>query len=321
MHIEALDAELAALLGEVPALDFADIAATRAALADPTPSAAASDNAAAFGVTVTDMSVTDMDVEADGHTVRVRVTAPVLAPGHPLPVIVEVHGGGFALGSGASNDDGNRELASTLPCIVVAVDYRLSPEFPYPAAVEDCVAAVTWATNNAGELGGDVSRVGLLGTSAGACLAACTALHLRDRYRRDHRGPIPVMQALIEPALDDRDGTPSMVQGGDAVFWNTRNAMLSWQHYLAGRPADEFTSPSREQDLSGLPPTYLTVNELDPLRDQGIDYARRLLAADVRVEMHCWPGAFHGFRMFDTDLGRRTRAMDVAAIARLMGSS
>ncbi|MDT2006248.1 alpha/beta hydrolase [Rhodococcus opacus] len=101
---------------------------------------------------------------------------------------------------------------------------------------------------------------------------------------------------------------------------NSRNALLSWQHYLAGRTPDEYTTPSRRTDLSGLPPTYLTVNELDPLRDQGIDYARRLLAAGVHVELHCWPGAFHGFRMFDTDLTRRTRASDLAAIRRMMGS-
>jgi acetyl esterase/lipase len=201
-----------------------------------------------------------------------------------------------------------------VPCIVVAVDYRLSPEFPYPAAVDDCVAAVSWVADNAESFGGDRHRIGLLGRSAGACLAACAALRLRDEG-----GPTLVMQALIEPALDDRANTPSMEQGCDAVFWNSRNALLSWGHYLAGHEPDEYTTPSRRHDLSGLPPTYVTVNELDPLRDQGIDYSRRLLAAGVSVELHCWPGAFHGFRMFDTELGRRADATDLVGVRRLMG--
>ncbi|UZG60184.1 alpha/beta hydrolase [Rhodococcus opacus] len=304
MRVEGLDPELVRHLGDVPALDLGDIAATRALVSEPAPTPAAD------GVVVTDVVA-----EVGGHSVGVRVTKPSQTAGRPLPIVVEMHGGGFVLGSASANDDTNRTMAAELPCIVVAVDYRLSPEFPYPAAIVDCVAAVRWAADSAERWGGEPGRIGVLGTSAGACLAACTALRLRDEG-----GPTLAMQALIEPALDDRADTPSMIHGADAVFWNSRNALLSWQHYLAGHTPDEYTTPSRRTDLSGLPPTYLTVNELDPLRDQGIDYARRLLAAGVHLELHCWPGAFHGFRMFDTDLTRRTRATDLAAIRRLMGT-
>jgi acetyl esterase/lipase len=225
-----------------------------------------------------------------------------------------MHGGGFALGSAASNDDTNQRLAVNVPCIVVAVDYRLAPEHPYPSAVEDCITALTWVAHNAEKLGGDSDRIGVLGTSAGACLAACTAL-----WARDHGGPTLAVQVLVEPALDDRSDSPSMKQGSDAIFWNSRNAELSWQHYLGGHAPDETTTPARRLDLSGLPPAYISVNELDPLRDQGIDYARRLLAAQVRVEMHCWPGTFHGFIMFDTELGRHAQASKLDALRRLLG--
>ncbi|WP_415976665.1 alpha/beta hydrolase [Rhodococcus sp. 077-4] len=301
MHIDDLDPELSARVADVPSLDFGNIEAARSAAAGspPTPPAG--------------VSVRNTLAQFGGHSVEVRISAPSKVPDRAMPIVVEMHGGGFALGSAASNDVGNAELASALSCVVVAVDYRLAPEFPYPAAVTDCMTAVKWAAASADRLGGDPGRIGLLGTSAGACLAACTALELRDSG-----GPRLSMQALIEPALDDSADTPSMTQGFDAVFWNTRNALLSWQLYLAGRSPDEFTTPSRRGDLSGLPPTYLTVNELDPLRDQGLDYARRLMAAETRVELHCWPGAFHGFTMFDTALSRRVRSVDLAAMDRLM---
>ncbi|OZD05232.1 hypothetical protein CH275_12895 [Rhodococcus sp. 06-235-1A] len=301
MRIDDLDPELLLVVSEVPAVDFRNIPAARAAITiSPGPSAA-------------NVVVTEWVAGFDAHTVGVRISSPSRVTSGPLPIVVEMHGGGFALGSAASNDASNAGLAAALRCIVIAVDYRLAPEFPYPAAVHDCVTAVRWAVDAADSIGGDPGRIGLLGTSAGACLAACTALELRDSG-----GPRLAMQALIEPVLDDRADSPSMKQGVDAVFWNTGNAVLSWQHYLGGRVPDEHTSPARRQDLGNLPPTYLTVNELDPLRDQGVDYARRLLAAGNRVELHCWPGAFHGFTMFDTALSRRTRASDVAAMDRLM---
>ncbi|OZC79186.1 hypothetical protein CH282_21035 [Rhodococcus sp. 06-418-1B] len=301
-----LDPELAVLSAQVPILDFADILGARRGTAT---AGAGTAGAGTAGVVVRD-DIAGMD----GCSVPVRITSPIGHRRGSLPVMLEVHGGGFALGSARSNDDSNSSFALNVPCIVVAVDYRLAPEFPFPAAVEDCITALRWTALHAESFGGDPGRVGILGTSAGACIAACTAM-----WARDHDGPALVMQALVEPALDDRSDSPSMEQGENAVFWNSRNARLSWELYLGGRAPDQWTTPARRTDLTGLPPTYLTVNELDPLRDQGLDFAVRLLSHDVGVELHCWPGAFHGFTMFDSALGRRAHSTDIAALRRLLG--
>jgi len=177
-------------------------------------------------------------------------------------------------------------LTSLVQCVVVNVDYRLAPEHPYPAGLEDCYTGLTYL---AGLDGVDPTRLAVHGQSAGGGLAAATALLARDRG-----GPSLCFQALGIPELDDRLETPSMTAFTDTPMWARPQAEKSWEYYLGGQEADQYAAPARAEDLSGLPPTYLATCELDPLRDEGLTYAMRLLAAGVPVELHNYAGAFHG---------------------------
>jgi len=230
-----------------------------------------------------------------GPEIPVRLFVPDACPDGNFgsrAVVLEIHGGGFVLGSAAQSDALNSVIARRTGAVVVSVDYRLAPEHPYPAAVDDCYAALTWIASSATHLDIDPDRIVLVGDSAGAGLAASVALRARDLD-----GPPIVLQVLLEPELDDRLQTASMRSGADTPVWDNTKAALSWRHYLGEQPPTGDAVPARQQDLSGLPPTYITVNELDPLRDEGLEYAQRLLHAGVRVELHLWPGTFHGFSL------------------------
>jgi acetyl esterase/lipase len=174
----------------------------------------------------------------------------------------------------------------------VSVEYRLAPEHPFPAGVEDCYAALSWTAANAAALGVDARRIAVAGQSAGGGLAAATALLARDRG-----GPALCFQLLEIPELDDRLDTPSMLAFDDTPLWNRPSAVWSWKHYLGpdhGGEVSPYAAPARAQDVSGLPPAYVSTMELDPLRDEGILYALRMLQAGVPVELHSYPGTFHG---------------------------
>lgn len=226
------------------------------------------------------------DVIVDG--VPLRVYRPKDAVGD-LPGILYLHGGGFCIGSVDTEHGGAVILANAVNAVVVNVDYRLAPEHPYPAGLEDCY---TGLEHLAGLDGVDASRLAVHGQSAGGGLAAATALLARDRG-----GPALAFQSLGIPELDDRLETPSMTAFTDTPMWSRTQAVTSWEHYLGGRPADQYAAPARAEDLAGLPPAYVTACELDPLRDEGITYAMRLLAAGVSVELHAYPGTFHGAQL------------------------
>jgi acetyl esterase len=206
---------------------------------------------------------------------------------------VYMHGGGFIVGDAEGDKVRPAQIASEIGAVVVSVDYRLAPEHPFPAAVEDCYAALRWTAENAAGLGIDPDRIGIGGLSAGAGLAAGTALLARDRG-----GPALCFQMLDIPELDHRLETPSMQQLTDAPLWNLPNAMESWRHYLGaskdGGPVSPYASPAIAEDLSGLPPAYVSVCEFDPLRDEGMAYAQRLVQHRVPTELHLFPGTFHG---------------------------
>jgi len=202
------------------------------------------------------------------------------------------------------------------PCISSRPgDYRLAPENPFPAGLEDCYAALGWTALHTDELGIDPNRLAIAGQSAGGGLAAACALLARDR-----NGPKLCFQLLEIPELDDRLETPSMQQFTDTPLWNRPNAVWSWRHYLGAEHTGEvspYAAPSRASDLSNLPPAYVSTMEFDPLRDEGILYALRMMQAGVPVELHSYPGTFHGSAMFpDAEPSRRNSSEVLGALER-----
>lgn len=184
--------------------------------------------------------------------------------------------------------------AIAVGCVVVSVDYRLAPEHAYPAALEDCYAALTWCAERHGDLGIDASRIAIGGESAGGGLAAATALLARDR-----QGPAVRYQLLAYPMLDDRNNTPSALEFVDIPSWSSQHNGSGWRAVLGenagGVDVSPYAAPARETDLSGLPPALIQVGELDVFRDEDILYATRLMQAGVATELHVYPGAFHGW--------------------------
>ena len=229
---------------------------------------------------------------AGAPDVPIRIYRPLEGSTGPRGCVFEIHGGGFIMGSIEMMDPWCQRVAAELDAVVVSVEYRLAPEHPFPAGVEDCYAALCWTARNAGPLGFDAARLALAGQSAGGGLAAGTALLARDRGF-----PALRFQLLEIPELDDRLDTPSMLAFQDTPLWNRPNAVWSWRHYLGpaheGEPSP-YAAPARAKDLAGLPPAYVSTMEFDPLRDEGIAYATRLLQAGVPVELHSYPGTFHG---------------------------
>jgi acetyl esterase len=248
-------------------------------------------DAAVAAVDTTGVEVTDRSVSAPGGpSVAVRVYRPAPAGDGPAPALLVLHGGGFVMGSIDAVHADATTLARELAAVVVAVGYRLAPEHPYPAAIEDCWTALCWLAGAAGGLGADPGRIGVLGRSAGGGLAAALALMTRDRG-----GPPLVCQHLCVPALDDRLETESMRAYTDTPTWDRASAAATWAHYLGPEPGkvSPYAAPARATDLRDLPPAYVSTTAYDPLRDEGILYALRLMQAGVSVELHTFPGTFH----------------------------
>ena len=210
-----------------------------------------------------------------------------------MPALVYFHGGGFVVGSIDLYDADCRRIAAEVGAVVVSVDYRLAPEHPFPAPLEDCYAALVWVAENAAELGVDPERIAVGGESAGGGLAA----------GRQPAGPRPGRSPSVPPAagipeLDDRMDTESMRSLGEIPITTVANGEISWDSYLGAgvRGTDHvspYAAPARATDLAGLPPALVTAYELDALRDENIAYAQRLLSAGVPTDLHVYSGAFH----------------------------
>jgi len=227
----------------------------------------------------------------DGPELTVRIYRPDVGGG-VLPGVLYIHGGGFCVGDLETEHLGAVQTAVAAETVVVSVDYRLAPEHPFPAGIADCYAALVWMNEKAGELSIDPGHIAVMGSSAGGGLAAGIALLARDRA-----GPALCFQVLNIPELDDRLETPSMKQFTDTPLWNRPNAIVSWRYYLGdalGGDISPYAAPARAEDLRGLPPAYVSTMEYDPLRDEGLIYAMRLLEQGVSVELHQFPGTFHG---------------------------
>ncbi|MGO1056886.1 alpha/beta hydrolase [Crossiella sp. CA198] len=283
----AIDPELATWLPLIPQVNFADPVATRARRREM--AAEIPPYVAANPVAVRALSIPG---PAGGPEVAIRVYTP--AADGPLGALVHIHGGGFVLGDLDLAERSALRVADQVGVVVVAMDYRLAPENPFPAGLDDCYATLEWTAKNAAELGVDPARIAVGGDSAGGGLAAAVALLTRDRG-----GPALAYQVLNIPELDDRLDTPSMTAYTDTPMWHRPNAILSWDFYLGeGKrgtaEVSPYAAPARATDLSGLPPAFVAVCEFDPLRDEGLDYAQRLVQAGVSTELHLYPGTFHG---------------------------
>lgn len=231
-----------------------------------------------------------------------------------LPTLIWLHSGGFVLGSAERDSDWCGEVAAKCGALVVAVDYSLAPEAQFPIALEQCSAVLNYLAARAAIFDVDPDRIAVAGQSAGGALAVGVALLARDRG-----GPHIKAMFLDSPVLDDRLATPSMTAFTDTPVWSHDAAELSWALYLGRSPLDRscpsaYAAPSRASDVAGLPPTYLSTMELDPLRDEGIEFGLRLLAAGVSVELHNFPGTFHRSGLLPARISQRAREELLAAI-------
>jgi triacylglycerol lipase len=215
---------------------------------------------------------------------------PVVAAAGSRPALLNIHGGGFIAGSAAREDANMRRLAHDLDVVILSVDYRLAPETPYPGPLDDCFAALLWLRAQADVLGVDPARIAVRGVSAGGGLAAGLSLYARDRG-----GPDIGFLLLVYPMLDDR--TVKQPFAGRHV-WPIAANRFGWQSYL-GRSADvsAYAAPARADDLTGLPPTFIATGSIDLFAEEDIAYASALIRAGVPVELHVYPGAYHGFDM------------------------
>jgi acetyl esterase len=230
------------------------------------------------------------DAEADG--VPVRIYRP--APDPDLPVVVYFHGGGWTIGSVDQFDLITRQIANVTNAIVVSVDYRLAPEHPFPAPLDDCWTALLWAAKNASTFGGDASRLAVMGDSAGGNLAAVCAL-----LARDAGGPELAMQVLVYPVVDNAITTASYNENAEGYLLTREDMMWFLANYIGfnDREAeiDWRITPLHAPDLHGVAPAVVLTAEFDPLRDEGRAYAARLEGAGVPVVRMQYDGLIHGF--------------------------
>ncbi len=226
--------------------------------------------------------------------VSVRVHRAKGASG-ALPCVYSIHGGGYVIGSNSMDDALFDQLCPALELVGVSVEYRLAPEAPYPGPLEDCYRGLKWTFEHADELGIDPTRIGIRGISAGGGLAAALALLARDR------GEVSIAFQLLDcPMLDDRQRTLSSQVEGLPV-WSRESNTYGWRAYLGdlyGTDKIPYTAaPGRAEDLSNLPPAFVSVGSVDGFLDEDVDYATRLNHAGVPTELHVYPGACHGYQM------------------------
>lgn len=257
----------------------------------------------------TSMTVNTAGVEIEERTAG-AVPVRIYRGGPPGPAVIYCHSGAFVLGNLDTDHRQCVEFARRAACTVVSVGYRLAPEHPYPAAVEDVSLVFEWVIDNAAVLGVDAERLAVAGSSAGGALAAGLAL----------REPV-VFQLLHQPVLDDRP-TPSKDEFTTTPGFDGVAAEAMWRHYLGDADADDVAVPARSHELADAPPTFISCSELDPLRDEALDYAVRLLYAGVPTELHMFAGTCHGFDSLLPDWEVSTQLFELqgAALRRALHS-
>ena len=252
----------------------------------------------------------DLTIPVEHGDIAARIYRPDVAG--PAPTVVFVHGGGFVIGDIETHDNQARAICAGADAVVVSIDYRLAPEEPWPAAVDDSYAAVCWAADTIDTLGGDPDRLAIAGDSAGGNLSAIVALRCRDR------GPALAAQLLIYPGVDMDPDAPyqSRVDNAEGYFLTADDMVWFRDHYVgtASDFSDPDMSPIKASDLTGLAPAVIATAEYDPLRDEGNAYADALRAAGVEVDAQCYAGMIHGFfDMGPLSAGAQAATDDVVA--------
>lgn len=224
--------------------------------------------------------------------IPVRIYTPVAAGASPIPCMVFFHGGGFVIGDLETHDGACRMLCNESGCLLIAVDYRLAPEHVFPAAVEDCFAALNWVAEHAAELGVDPNRIAVGGDSAGGNLSAVVC-----QLARGEGGPAIAFQLLIYPATDADLDTPSKKENAEGYFLEQKTMDYFYGHYVpdGADRNDPRLSPLKTEDLRGLPPAYIITAQYDPLRDEGRLYGEKLQAAGVKATIVNYDTLIHGF--------------------------
>jgi acetyl esterase len=312
-----LHAELAEFARAMPAFDLADLAAARKTSREALRHLPGYESARPIDVT---------DIEVPGPEGAPAVPARLYTPGERsglIPALLYLHGGGYCMGSMMMVDGSARMLADRAGVAVLAVEYRLAPEHPYPAGLDDAYAALNWlAGPSATGLGVDTRRIGLIGESAGGGLAAALALLVKDRG-----GPRLTAQFLDAPTVDDRMNTPSIRSLVDAPVWQAANQPHMWRYYLGdncepgGTTVPKYAAPARAtaRDLAGLPRAFVVAYQVDPTRDEGLNYAYALIQAGVATDVRHYAAAFHVAHLAaGTDIARRILADRIAAVRALL---
>jgi len=240
------------------------------------------------------------EIPGTNGNIPVRLYWPDISPNETvlLPVLLLFHGGGFALGDLDTHENMARFYCHNARVIVISVDYRLAPEYRFPAGLDDCYDTLCWVQENAVSLGANPEKLAVTGDSAGGCLSAAICQLARDRRR-----PPIAFQALVYPVLtlELETNYPSRTSMGTGEYFLGQKDMEWFNSLYLNSPNevnDTRVSPALMQDLSGLPPALILTAGYDPLRDEGAEYAKRLRAAGVEVEYYCFEGAIHGFLSF-----------------------
>lgn len=309
--LHLLDPELRAVIEQMPDLDMSrdTVRQRRAEILE----MAVEGDAEGAGVMREEIHVPGLDGEPSVRCLKYTPKEQAT----PSPAYLHIHGGGYLVGAPEMSDDANVRVASSLGTVVVSVDYRLAPEHPIPAPLNDCFAALKWLHDNTSALGIDPARIAIGGESAGGGLAAALALKARDA------GKLPIcFQLLVYPMIDDRTGTAE--QPGDPLtgefIWTRERNQFGWNAYLGDAPRAAPQVPARATSLKGLPTTWLATAGLDLFRDENIAYAQRLMADGVETELQVYPAACHGFQLIrDASVSKRYAKDFFAALKRGLG--
>jgi acetyl esterase/lipase len=266
------------------------------------------------------VDVVERNVSTDAGDLQLLVCRPRNLSG-PAPGVYVIHGGGMVAGDRRSDLEVPLGWIEQLNVVVASVEYRLAPEHPYPAGVNDCYEGLRWVAANAASLDIDPKRLVIAGSSAGGGLAAAVALMCRDRG-----GPSLAGQVLMCPMLDDRQQTPSSREAVPNGLWDPQSNQTGWIALLGEArgtvDVSPYAAPARASDLTNLPPAFIDVGAAEVFRDEDVDYAVRIWQAGGEAELHVWPGGYHSFDVLvpDAPVSRAARAARVDWLGRLLGS-